>query len=75
MIRQILTPTQNQVILQLPDDMVGKEVEIIAFNLKEPQFYKENNKSSIATLRQELKGITTDLSNFRFSRDEANDYE
>ncbi|MBX2932452.1 MAG: hypothetical protein KF781_10965 [Chitinophagaceae bacterium] len=34
MIRQIVVPTQNNYTLELPDEMVGKKVEVIAFEIE-----------------------------------------
>ena len=31
MIRQIIIPTQNSYLLHLPDNLIGKKVEVIAF--------------------------------------------
>lgn len=31
MIRQLIVPAQNTYVLHLPDDLVGKNVELIAF--------------------------------------------
>jgi hypothetical protein len=35
MIRQIIVPAANTYILHLPDDFVGKQVELIAFSTDE----------------------------------------
>lgn len=35
MIRQIITPTQNTYVLHLPDDLIGKNVEVIAFSTED----------------------------------------
>ena len=32
MIREIIVPTQNTYLLHLPDNLVGKNVEVIAFS-------------------------------------------
>jgi hypothetical protein len=37
MIRQIIIPTQNDVTLHFPDDLVGKEIEVIAFPIYETE--------------------------------------
>jgi hypothetical protein len=33
MIRQIIIPTQNSYTINLPNEMIGKEVEVIAFEI------------------------------------------
>lgn len=35
MFRQIITPKNTQLLLDLPAEFVGKEVEVIAFTMKE----------------------------------------
>lgn len=35
MIRHIIVPTGNTFILHLPDDLIGKEVEVIAFSTED----------------------------------------
>ncbi len=34
LIREIIYPTENNYTLRLPDEMVGKQVEVIAFEIK-----------------------------------------
>lgn len=79
MLRQIITPLEPSFTLQFPNEMLGKTVEIIAFELKEqsgnPQI--NNNKEKMLRL-QRIEDLTkdklVDLSNFKFNRDDANDY-
>lgn len=35
MIRQIIIPTENTFLLHLPDSLVGKKVEVIAFSTED----------------------------------------
>ncbi len=77
MLRQIITPIEPSFTLELPKEMLGKTVEIIAFELKEADqpFATEIEK----TLRvKEIEAITrnslVDLSKFEFNRNEANNY-
>ena len=66
-------PEINTIVLNLPDDMVGKTIEVVATEIKEST--PQTSKKSIKQLHQELEGLTLDLSNFKFNRDEANDYD
>ncbi len=34
MFKQIVTPTNNQLLIQLPDELVGHQIEVIAFNVE-----------------------------------------
>ena len=73
MIREIVKPERNTYLLQLPDEMVGKTVEVIAFEIEEN--IAINPKKSISELRNELDGLTVDMKDFKFDRNEANNYE
>ena len=77
MLREIITPKKSLVTVRLPDEMVGKTIEVIAFEIDAINTDNEN-----LTREQRLKRIEeitaptlTDLSNFKFNRDEANDYD
>ena len=77
MLREIITPKKSLVTVRLPDEMVGKTIEVIAFEIDAIKTGNEN-----LTREQRLKKIEeitapslTDLSNFKFNRDEANDYD
>ncbi|NCO56508.1 MAG: hypothetical protein GW876_14070 [Bacteroidetes bacterium] len=77
MYRQIIIPENTQLLLQLPKEFVGRQVEIIAFEI-------EDNTSSINKIskQQRIRDIQllfddcrVDMSNFKFNREEANDYD
>ena len=46
MIREIIKPQQNQIILNIPDDYVNKEVEFILFPLEENNIIQNKNTSN-----------------------------
>lgn len=76
MLRQIVIPSGSSFTLQLPDNMVGKTVEIIAFEIKEADKQIETNKAQrLKEIKEITKGSLVDLSNFKFNRDEANNYD
>ncbi|MEO8884978.1 MAG: hypothetical protein ABI367_02875 [Mucilaginibacter sp.] len=79
MIRTILKSDNNQLTLQLPNDMVGKMIEVIAFEIDQITPSKNTNDlekaEKIAAIDKALSKHRVDLSNFKFDRDEANDYE
>lgn len=73
MIRKIVVPQQRTLLLELPEEFIGKEVEVLAFELDEKvEFVK---KKSVTDLEQELTGLTSHQPDFKFDRNEANDYE
>ncbi len=79
MLRQIITPLESSFTLHFPIEMLGKTIEVLAFELKE-----QTGESSVADDNSKLlrlqrienltKGKLVDLSKFKFNRDEANDY-
>ena len=79
MLRQIITPLESSFTLQFPSDMLGKKIEIIAFELQEQTDKTQASNDTDKMLRlkriEELtKDKLVDLSNFKFNRDEANNY-
>ena len=68
MIRTIVTAEGNKLTLSLPDDFLGKEIEIIAFVIEEA-IEKSQRKVSFTVLDvpEKLK------ENYRFNREEANE--
>lgn len=79
MIRTILKSEKNWLKLDLPDDMVGKTIEVIAFEIEQPvsspDKSNEDKSAKIAALDNAMSKYRVDLSNFKFDRDEANDYD
>ncbi|MDZ7897650.1 MAG: hypothetical protein U5N85_06435 [Arcicella sp.] len=73
LVREIIYPTENNYTLRLPDEMIGQEVEIIAFRVEEKP--KKTVSDKMERLSKSLESLKIDLSNFKFNRDEANDYE
>ncbi len=78
MIREFIKPVDNTYVLNLPDEMVGKTVEVIAFEI-------DSNDKLIGDLKinQSIQDIKEKYSrypvishdNYQFNRDEASDYE
>jgi hypothetical protein len=75
MIRQIITPTSNTYTLTLPNELVGKEVEVLAFELENSsnQNSSFNSVNEKAELDNFYNAINLDFSNFKFDRDAANE--
>lgn len=73
LIREIIYPTENNYTLRLPDEMIGKQVEVIAFEIGKMSPKVVSDK--MERLSKSLDNLKIDLSNFKFNRDEANDYE
>lgn len=76
MFRQIIVPENTQLLLQIPAEFVGKEVEVIAFEITEWKTTVIKNKDTrIKTLEKALENYRVDMSNFKFDRNQANDYD
>lgn len=73
LIREIIFPTENTYTLHLPEKMIGKQVEIIAFEIEKAPL--ESTKKNIDDIKAIFKDSLIDLSNYKFDRDEANNYE
>jgi hypothetical protein len=68
MIRTIVTADRNNLMLTLPDDFLGKQIEVIAFVIEEAVQKAEKKVSfTVLEVSDELK------INYRFNRDEANE--
>ena len=67
MLRQVMTPSKEMASFPFPPEYYGKEVEIFVFPLK-----KENNIDNIDYI---FNKYLFSFENYKFDRDEANNYE
>jgi hypothetical protein len=76
MITQIIEPTSNifNVQVQIPDDLIGKKV---AFSYEQEEFTEAPKQATnnIESIREIFKDCRVNFGNYKFNRDEANDYE
>ena len=78
MIRTILKSNKNNLTVQLPDNMVGKLIEVIAFSIEDINEKVKDatpKEDRVAALKNKLKNFTFNSGGYQFNRDEANDYE
>jgi hypothetical protein len=77
MVREIITLTENTYLLNLPLTMLGKQIEVIAFEINDNSSFslQKVENSSVDHLRKLINPYRTDLSKFKFERDDANNYE
>jgi hypothetical protein len=76
MIRQIIIPTQKTFTLELPEEFMGKEVEIIAFEVNTTsEKDSEPEYKTVEELKKALEPFLIDMKDYKFNRDEANDYD
>lgn len=73
-VREIITPKKRSVTVRLPEELVGKTVELIAFEIE-----TENREADRAQRLERIERLTknslTDLSKLTFDRNEANNYD
>jgi hypothetical protein len=73
MIREIVRPAGKTYTLNLPDDMIGKTVEVIAFEI-EKNIDPVSNPQNLADIRNKYsKYPAISHENYQFDRDEAHD--
>jgi hypothetical protein len=72
-VRKIIVPTSTSYVLTLPDEMVGKQVEVIAFEVG-PKIPLET-ENRMKKINDSLLNLKVDLTNWKFDRNEANNYD
>ncbi|MBE9661931.1 hypothetical protein [Mucilaginibacter myungsuensis] len=79
MIRTILTSETNSLTLELRDDLVGKRIEVLAFEIEQTEksesILNTHDHARANEINNALAKYRVNLSGFKFDRDEANDYE
>jgi hypothetical protein len=68
MIRTLVTPLKNSISFNIPEDYIGKQIEVIAFAKDEgiETEHPLNKKVSFTVLKTDFKG-------YKFNREEANE--
>jgi len=68
MIRTLVTPDKNVVSFDIPEEYIGKKIEVIAFTLEEgmPNYERISKKVNFTVLK-------TNQKSYQFNRDEANE--
>lgn len=69
MYSEVYEPKESNLNITIPDEFIGKRVVVEIKNSEEAKIDR------IKKLEQSLVGYQVDLSNFKFNRDLANDYE
>lgn len=81
MIRKIFIPRERKLVLELPEAFIGKEVEVLAFEVAEKNQAPEQTdpieekQERIRQILDRFSKYQVDMSDFKFDRDEANNYE
>ena len=79
MLRQMLHPTQKQIILELPDDYLNQDIEILAFRLRDAEPVPGYSPAASTRLIASTEDALALLANINlpfgpndFNREEAN---
>jgi hypothetical protein len=73
MYRAILTPTETTLTIELPKELIGKSVEVIAFELEKQALEMPRKKISAEEITSFYQDYQADMSGYKFNRDEANE--
>ena len=73
MFRTILTPKVKSLTIELPQELIGKPVEILAFEITKTTSQQTRNKPSAAEISAFYEKFQINMSGFRFNREEANE--
>lgn len=78
MIREFIKPVDNTYVLNLPDEMVGKTVEVIVFEIdnNEKLVGEVISIQNITDIKEKYTGLPAiSHDNYKFNREEANGHE
>jgi hypothetical protein len=77
MIREILKSDKKSLTLNLPDELVGRLIEVIAFPIEEASDLRGELPSNMdkKSFKQKIKEFAFNSGGYKFNRDDANDYE
>jgi len=70
MLRQVMVPSKENSTVFIPAEFYGTEVEILVF----PSFHKKENQNG-GSIKDLFSKYLYSFDNYKFDRDEANDYE
>jgi len=70
MLRQVMVPTEENSTFSIPVEFYGKEVEVLVF----PYYGNKSNESG-SSMRDLFSKYLFSFEDYKFDRDEANDYE
>jgi|694.fasta_scaffold20295_4 hypothetical protein len=73
MYRALITPTETSLTIELPQDLVGKPIEVLAFDIQTSGKLEARKKPSAKEINQFYAAYQVDMSGYKFNRDEANE--
>lgn len=73
MFTKTIIPKKKSITIDLPENFIGENVRLIAIIEKDEVEAVDNNSSRIQEIYSKYPSL--DLSNFKFNRNDANDFE
>jgi hypothetical protein len=70
MLRQVMVPSEKNSTISIPVEFYGKEVEVLVF-----PFYNKKANQNNDSINKIFDKFLYSFGNFKFNRDEANNYE
>ena len=70
MLRQVTIPSEENSSFSFPVEFYGKEVEVLVY-----PFFNSKTNHNIDTLNDAFNKYLYSFNNYKFNRDEANNYE
>ena len=70
MLRQVMVPTKENSTISIPAEFYGTEIEVLVF----PHYSTKSNQNN-GTIRDLFAKHLFSFEDYKFDRDEANDYE
>ena len=67
MVRTLITPEDQNILIRVPEDYIGKQVEVIAFMLEE-----KNNTNNVKK-NASFNALKLNTLGYKFNREEANE--
>jgi hypothetical protein len=67
MVRTLITPEDRNILIRVPEDYIGKQVEVIAFTLE------ENTPISQLKKQASFTALKLNTIGYKFNREEANE--
>ncbi|MDX2188544.1 MAG: hypothetical protein SFY32_01660 [Bacteroidota bacterium] len=72
MFREVIVPTKENHIIDIPSEFFGQKVEVVIQKTNQSFISKE---ARLLSIRDVFDGKRIDLSKYKFDRTEANNYE
>jgi len=70
MLRQVMTPSKENSTISIPTEFYGTEVEVLVF-----PFFNKKAKQNSDNINELFDKYMYSFGNFKFNRDDANNYE